>query len=587
MTRRLFLAASAGTLAAQENVRTDAIPMWNPDNAGEATLFDPTAKFESEVGQPGWRGRTNDDLVERARLTFANTLLHHVRPNGLPYFNIGINYKTGEVALPPEGTVWDRISQTGRSVHAILLAREMTGDWTTGVETEHRIRKVLLADFRDDGFNYLENGSAMMHDQNRSLLGVMQCWLRASGETERAMYRARGDKLVDAFLRTAHRQGDALGMPGAYYSPQKGFYDLARAPGNHGRTIAPLVYYYRATGNDRALRLAEGYANHVLHVSDSFRFDSRGGFIGFGDESLHVHSVGATVAGLALLGVELGRREYVERARAIYEYGLKVIGNEFGWIPEANPDAPVNRAKARMLRQTTCEGCTITDYMESAIYLAQAGFPEYWAEAERYLRNHLFESQMTTADWVKSAAPVDMKPRILGSFTARSSPNRMYDLYHVAGPVGCCNAAGVVGFWVAWKHCLERDSRGVHVNLLFSRETDFAKVTSDLPARGRLTIAMKTDADLYLRIPEWARHAVSYTSAGAAANAAWHGPFHRIPGLRKGQTLVAEFPLRRATREWLQTTMKINYRTEWLGDTVVSISPRGNCFPLYERSYLL
>jgi len=584
MTRRTFLGASTA-LAAQERVPTGAIPMWNPDNAGEATLFDPTAPFASQVGQSGWRGSPSDDLVDRCRLTLTGTLLHHIRPNGLPYFNLGIDYKTGEVHLPPEGTVWDRISQTGRSVHAILLAREMTGDWNTLVENEHKIRKVLLADFQPDGFNYLENNSAMMHDQNRSLLGVLQCALRASGERERRQYLEYGDKLVAAFLRTATRLGAALSMPGAYYSPQKGFYDLARAPGNHGRTIGPLVLYARATGNQDALRVAEGYANHVLYISDSFRFDRHGGFLGFGDESLHVHSVGATVAGLALLGMELNRREYVERARAIYEYGLKVIGNEFGWIPEANPDAPVNRARRRMLRQTTCEGCSITDYIESAIYLAQAGYTEYWADAERYLRNHHLESQMTTVDWVKSPGPVDMKPRMLGSFTARSSPNRMYDLYHVAGPVGCCNAAGVVAFYLAWRHGLSQNSRGVHVNLLFSRETGFAKVVSELPRRGRVSVTMKTASDLYLRIPEWTRHAITYSPA--QPDASWHGPFQRIPALAAGQTVTVEFPLRRASREWLQTTMNINYKTDWLGDTVVAIAPRGNCFPLYERSYLL
>jgi hypothetical protein len=37
----------------------------------------------------------------------------------------------------------------------------------------------------------------------------------------------------------------------------------------------------------------------------------------------------------------------------------------------------------------------------------------------------------------------------------------------------------------------------------------------------------------------------------------------------------------------LHSIMGITYRSEWLGDTVVSISPRGNCFPLYERTYLL
>jgi DUF1680 family protein len=371
-----------------------------------------------------------------------------------------------------------------------------------------------------------------------------------------------------------------------YYSPTKGFYSIARAPGTYGRTIMPLVECARLTGNQEALRLAANYANHVLNVSDSFRFDNAGNFVGFGDEAVHVHSVVATVAGLVLLGTTLGRSELVERGRAIYDHGVKAIGNEFGWIPESNPEAPLNRAKRR-LRQTTCEGCCITDYMETALYLARAGYSEYWTDVERFVRNHLLENQVTTVNWVKSTGPVDLAPRVLGSFSARSSPNRLFDLYHLSGPIGCCNAANVRALHLAWKFGLEQDGRSVKVNLLFDRDTPFARVETELPRTGVVRVTMKTDGDLHLRIPPWARQMLKYQPAELAAAAAWKGPYQLIAGLKKGQTLTAEFRLPRETREWYQNTMGITYRTEWLGDTVVSISPPGNCFPLYERKSLL
>jgi hypothetical protein len=587
MPRRTFLAGLTGAAAAQENVPTGAIPLWDPRHAGEATLFDPSVPFASSVGQPGWRGKPPDDLIERARLSLAGTLTTHVRENGVPYFDVVVNYKTGEVSLPAKGTGWDHTSQTGRGVNAILCARDMTGDWTTGAENERKIRRVLLEDYHDDGFNYMENNVAMMHDQNRALLGLLNWYQHAEGSKERETLRAYGDRQVAAFIRTAHKQGNAWSMPGACYSPARGFYDIARAPGNHGRTIMPLVRWAQETGNGDALMLAERYANHVLNVSDSFRFDPSGNFIGFGDESLHVHSTAATAAGLVLLGRELKRRDLIERGRAIYEHGLKIIGNNFGFLPESNPNAPVNGSKPRMLRQTTCENCCITDYIETAICLAQAGYLQCWAEAERYLRNHLFESQMTTVAWVKTAAPVDMRPRMLGGFTARSSPNRMYDLYHPSGPIGCCNAAGVRALHMAWLYGLERRDGAVYVNLLFDRDAPFARLESGLPAQGRIRVTMKTGGDLYVRIPEWARHALAYDPAEIAAGASWRGPFHRFRDLKTGQTVTLTFPLPRGQQEWYQPAMKITYRTQWLGDTVVSISPPGNCFPLYERKHLL
>jgi len=194
---------------------------------------------------------------------------------------------------------------------------------------------------------------------------------------------------------------------------------------------------------------------------------------------------------------------------------------------------------------------------------------------------------MTTVAWVKTAAPVDMRPRMLGGFTARSSPNRMYDLYHPSGSIGCCNAAGVRALHMAWLYGLERRDRAVYVNLLFDRDTPFARLESGLPALGCIRVTMKTGGDLYVRIPDWARHALAYDPAEIVAGASWRGPFHRSRDLKTGQTVTLTFPLPRGQQEWYQPTMQITYRTQWLGDTVVSISPPGNCFPLYERKHLL
>jgi hypothetical protein len=98
---------------------------------------------------------------------------------------------------------------------------------------------------------------------------------------------------------------------------------------------------------------------------------------------------------------------------------------------------------------------------------------------------------------------------------------------------------------------------------------------------------MKMDGDLYLRIPEWGRHTVKYEADSLVGRTAWSGPYLLMPERKKGENIVVEFPLARGNREWLHPIMGITYKTEWLGDTIVSISPPGNCFPLYERKYLL
>ena len=354
LSRRKFIAGTAGICAApavaQQKPRFNEIAEFGPQPSGETQLLDPTAPFVSAVGQPGWRGRAPDDLVARARLALEGTLTSHVRDNGLPYFDVVINYATGEVDLPAKITTWDHTSQTGRSVNAILCAREMTGDWKTGVENERKIRRVMIDDFREDGFNDMANGVAMMHDQNRVLLGLTNWYLHAEDERERQKLKGYGDKLVAAFMRTGFcKQGEAWDMPGMYYSPEKGFYDPARAPGKHGRTIMPLIEYGRTTGNSDAIKLAERYARHVLEISDLFRFDEAGNFKDFGNEALHVHSVGATISGLILLGTELGRRDLVEQGRALYENGLS--GSE--------TNSAGFRNRTRTLRSVAAGACCV------------------------------------------------------------------------------------------------------------------------------------------------------------------------------------------------------------------------------------
>jgi hypothetical protein len=188
---------------------------------------------------------------------------------------------------------------------------------------------------------------------------------------------------------------------------------------------------------------------------------------------------------------------------------------------------------------------------------------------------------------VKSKGPVDMQPRVLGSSSARSSPNRLFDLFHPSGPIGCCSEAMVRALHLAWKYALEETQGGVSANLLFDRDTPFARLETGLPSKGQVRVMMKRDGDLNIRVPEWARPTVSYQPPEIAASASWKGPFQRLPALKKGQTIEMTFPLLRSSREWKHAIMGITYRSEWLGDTVVSISPRGNCFPLYERTYLL
>ena len=70
----------------------------------------------------------------------------------------------------------------------------------------------------------------------------------------------------------------------------------------------------------------------------------------------------------------------------MYEWG-RSIGTGFGWFPE-------------FVGMQACETCCITDMIDLAIMLAEAGWEEYWDDAARYGRNHLVESQFSDLGWL-------------------------------------------------------------------------------------------------------------------------------------------------------------------------------------------
>jgi hypothetical protein len=46
-----------------------------------------------------------------------------------------------------------------------------------------------------------------------------------------------------------------------------------------------------------------------------------------------------------------------------------------------------------------CEMDTIADMLALALNMSAAGVADYWNDADRWIRNHFSESQLTSADW--------------------------------------------------------------------------------------------------------------------------------------------------------------------------------------------
>lgn len=149
-------------------------------------------------------------------------------------------------------------------------------------------------------------------------------------------------------------------------------------PLTFGRYIGPLVKFYRATGESRALaqalRLKQFCFQHVLN--------QRGDYSAwrFGN---HTHSTTAMISSLAQLMDVTRDIEILQRIQAFMDRGLKEIALDFGWCIEN-----YNRS------DNVGEINNTADILETCLILGKWGIPGMYARAERILRGHLLPSQL-------------------------------------------------------------------------------------------------------------------------------------------------------------------------------------------------
>ncbi|HEY0865826.1 MAG TPA: hypothetical protein VGE01_00520, partial [Fimbriimonas sp.] len=274
----------------------------------------------------------------------------------------------------------------------------------------------------------------------------------------------------------------------------------------------------------------------------------------------------------------VGDRSLIPWVKKGYDFARQVSG-EFGWFPEGIGTEDYYTTKHS-------ETCNITDMLHLAVKLGESGYEDCWIHAERFVRNHLLESQWSRQDWLKPApaelppddavnSRIDMHRRIMGGFAGRTLPNEF-----VADGVmmGCCCGAGPRALFIAWDHVLDRREEGLYVNLRLNRFSKHADVLSWLPHEGRVLVRMHSPGPLFIRVPE---PEVRVEVNGALVSYRRHGTYVRIDAGPE-DVVEARFPLLVEDREiplygW-------RFDTRWRGDTMVRITPEGPRFPLYQRS---
>ena len=430
-------------------------------------------------------------------------------------------------------------------------------------------------------------------------------------QSEVGQYRLTGD---EAHKKLARRLFEGLRKAASwdtgrafYPNGGQGFKPGKNARGYEGHypvVIGSVTYYWRHCHDAEALAFARAMA-------DGFVADIQPGHLHQSDGSVrgHNHCQMHAVRGVAQLGAETNDPRYLEWAKAAYKY-YNDNGFDTGWLPEIR-DLPDHNNHAEM--------CLVGDMTEIEAWLARAGWPGYWDRVDRTIRNIVvpcqfvltpaFESLWREVNKGKPSADVERSIRMLkdlqGGFLSGPTPNDKIFAVNPKGEhagsvvyggrkivcdmMGCCPPEGMRALYLAWRDAVLETPEGILVNLAFDRDAPKAKVVSQMPQSGQLTVTAKAEADFFLRAPGWApRSAVRARRGGKPIEVRWGGPalaYVVFPRAKPGETIEIAWPLvkftQRVSHKIYDGSVERTYTYTWIGSTVTAVDPPGEWIPLY------
>jgi hypothetical protein len=552
------------------------------------------------------------DLQARAELAARGlTALLDPRQAGLMYF-------LGEWRnRPPRAFhgLWDYGDGSGRQIDALTLVRSMVRADSPAAapdEGEALLEAWMLRILdKDDGLSWLpqepwaepwgkelllvdpDSGgpfSEISWAQRGTLLGLTSRYLQTGDDR----YAAHGRRMVDGLLRIAERDEHGLYYPEGYYRKEGWHF---HQPGLHpaieeynAAVAVPALRFFEATGHEPALELARGLTEFALYYTPCYLPDGRlRQTVGEVEGHFHTHSNFALA--VLKLGIVLKRRELISWARQTYDV-LCAWGTDFGWFPEG-------------FGHRHGEVCCFTDMIEIALLLGRHADRAYYADAERFGRNHLLETQFLSLDALRQGIdrlpatdgrPVDaaaltsegVTESQVGVFASRSTLN---DAFHLDATalMQCCNAAGARALYDVWHAAVEETpvdggSPRLAVHLRFSVETPALRVVGHEPAEGRLDLTATEPSRVAVRLPAGVTQAVVlFDGRGAALNAS---DGYVGVDLGAGETAQLHYPLpeRIAHYEVGRPDRHERATGTWRSETLLRVDPPGRFLPLYERT---
>jgi hypothetical protein len=469
-----------------------------------------------------------------------------------------------EIHLSPtpylEHNIWDLGDMCSRFTDAYILGRQMTGCNEYKVE-EQALRKLLwqcdpylnpfmagrmLITFVDV---YLQEPISENKKRIDDLVKVIRSKMTFEADYAYYFKHVNGWKTVnDAVF------GDFTGYP---------TFPI-------GGIILALAKYTETAEAPESEDLLNRLCRFVLQISGTFESDGR--FLG------HTHSGGilTAAAGIMQWAIRHNDKKTIDQMKNAFDWTLK-HSSTWGWVPDGlGPD------------NASSESCSITDALHLGLLIARHLDPSYYGIVERFSRNQLLENQFRQPERMLPKTSFPNKSKIAdalnGSWASWSFPNSLDNSVSVEG---CCLGAGIRGCFLVWDHIITRQAEIVMVNMALSRNSPWVEVIGYQPYEGRVELIIHDAPVLHLRIPEWVDEHEIHVTAGVDESVKFlfmPNRYIELRGLKPGDHLRVEYPLQRT--ETVEKVSGQNYNVRWRGDTVVSVLPAGQIYPIFERTWM-
>ncbi len=475
--------------------------------------------------------------------------------------------------------------------------------------------------------------------QGRHILAML-AWYERSGNKE---WLPVIRKSVRGLESIAIQKGDYAYFPDGecgqpFNRPRSGWVKTAEARAEneggegsmfmyHGGQIRAFARYFKLTGDRRALEMARKLSRYVLRarfwgaspsellpedrektVFETLKTEDP---VGRADGHWHNHAHGhaSVLRGLLELAEADNDKRLMEFVRSSYEYTVQSMsdrkdeGREFLTAGYELYPRVLGTARIGAFGET----CMIADMVALAIRLTEDGMGDYWDDVDRWVRNHLVERQLTSAECLRLVADhstptpanvgcsedqiirTDVIDGALGLFSIFSHLNRMEWEYGkekngAINSLVCCSCNGAQALYYAWESIVRKNGNWIDVNLLLNRASPWLDVDSYLPYEGKVVVRTKTAENVRIRLSDWIQpRALTVTINSQKVVATRRDKFVEFVGLKPEDVIILSYPVPRGVEQIGK------YACTFRGHTLCKIEPQADPahYPIYQREKYL